>query len=121
MSGDLAYNIHLGAGAVNWKRLKELSNKLGLSELIEILPLGYSTEIGELGSVLSAGQVQRILLARALYRNPVLLLLDESLSNLNTEAGISILNYIKSLNITLLMVTHHLELLEHAESILELG
>jgi ATP-binding cassette subfamily B protein RaxB len=73
---------------------------------------------GELGSVLSAGQVQRILLARALYRNPDFLLLDEALSNLNTDAAIPILDYIKSRNITLLMVTHNPDLLEHMDAVL---
>ncbi|MEQ8315695.1 MAG: peptidase domain-containing ABC transporter [Gammaproteobacteria bacterium] len=121
LSGDLAYNIHLGVGSVDWNRLTELSEKLGFAELVEQLPLGYSTEVGELGSVLSAGQVQRILLARALYRNPDFLLLDEALSNLNTQAAIPILDYIKSRNITLLMVTHNPDLLEHMDSVLSLS
>ena len=62
--------------------------------------------------------MQRILLARALYRNPDFLLLDEALSNLNTDAAIPILDYIKSRNITLLMVTHNPDLLEHMDAVL---
>jgi ABC-type bacteriocin/lantibiotic exporter with double-glycine peptidase domain len=46
LSGDLAYNIHLGVGSVDWDRLAELSEKLGFDELVEQLPLGYSTEVG---------------------------------------------------------------------------
>lgn len=121
LAGDLAYNIHLGVGAVDWDGLEQLSIALGFRTLIEQLPMGYSTEVGELGSVLSAGQVQRILLARALYRKPSLLLLDESLSNLDAEAAIPILDHIRSLQISLLMVTHHSELLGHADAVLQLG
>ncbi|MCG8415471.1 MAG: ATP-binding cassette domain-containing protein, partial [Pseudomonadales bacterium] len=106
LAGDLAYNINLGVEADNWKRLDQISRRLGISELVKNLPLGYSTEIGEMGSVLSAGQVQRILLARALFRNPQLLILDEALSHLNKEAALSLLEELKSTGATIVLVTH---------------
>lgn len=121
LSGDLSYNIHLGTQSVDWDRIDELSGALGLEELVVNLPLGYSTEVGELGCVLSAGQVQRILLSRALYRQPKILLLDETLSNLNTSAAMQILEYLVSKEITVLLVTHNPELIANVDAVLNLG
>ncbi len=121
LAGDLAYNIHLGIGSVDWGRLDELSEALGLEELLSKLPLGYGTEVGELGSILSAGQIQRILLARALYRQPKILLLDEALSNLNTEAALDILDHIESRELTLILVTHNPGFLARADLVIDLS
>lgn len=121
LAGDLAYNIHLGRDTGNQKKLTEICDRLGVSQFIEYLPLGFFTEIGELGSVLSAGQIQRILLARALYRSPKFLLLDEALSHINREAAISLLQELKLDGVTIILVTHDPELIEFADEVLKLG
>lgn len=111
LAGDLAYNIHLDQKPNDWQAMEEVCEFVGLRELIHALPLGFATEVGEMGNVFSAGQVQRILLARALYRSPELLILDESLSHLDTEAAIQLLNSIKGKGITTVLVTHDRDLL----------
>ncbi len=121
LAGDLAYNINLGRDAGNQTRLVEVCDRLEISGMVENLPLGFCTEIGELGSILSAGQIQRVLLARALYRSPKLLLLDEALSHLNREAAISLLQELKSEGMTIVLVTHDPELVAHADNELRLG
>ncbi|MCG8414148.1 MAG: peptidase domain-containing ABC transporter [Pseudomonadales bacterium] len=121
LAGDLAYNIHLGRDAGNRTKLAQVCDRLGISSMVENLPLGFCTEIGELGSILSAGQIQRVLLARALYRSPRLLLLDEALSHLNREAAISLLQELKDEGITIVLVTHDPELVAYADNELRLG
>lgn len=121
LSGDLAYNINLGIGTADHEKLTRLCAELGINELIESLPLGLCTEVGELGNLLSAGQMQRILLARALYRSPKLLLLDESLSHLNHEAAAQLLHVLKKSGATIILVTHDARLISLTDKELRLS
>jgi ATP-binding cassette subfamily B protein RaxB len=73
--------------------------------------MGFSTQIGELGLLFSAGQVQRILLARALYYKPKILILDEALSHLGESVALDLLTMIRRSKITLILVSHRSALL----------
>ena len=80
-----------------------------LKSIVEQLPQGLDTMIGDTSSTLSGGQLQRISLARALVRNPQVLLLDEVTANLDVQTGTEIMQtLLQEENLTILWVTHHL-------------
>ena len=117
LTGDIAYNVHLDT-----ERNTGREEKVILScQLVEVhetvcsLPMAYNTQIGEMGVPLSAGQIQRLLLARALYREPKVLILDEALSHLDDNLALKLLARIKNRGITIVLVTHNTKLLEMAD------
>jgi ATP-binding cassette subfamily B protein RaxB len=81
------------------------------------MPMGYETLVGDMGSSLSGGQMQRIVLARALYRAPRILLLDEATSHLDEENERAINEAIRRLPISRVIVAHRRSTLEMADRI----
>lgn len=121
LSGSLAYNVNLEMEPLNSGRLEAACRTSCIFDDISQLPMGFNTQVGEMGVALSAGQVQRVLLARALYRHPKILVLDEALSHLGTDVACQIIASIRDSSTTLILVTHSADLIGLADHSLELG
>ena len=104
-------------------RVFNLIDICGLSDLIKSLPDGIDTRVGEKGSKLSGGQLQRIAIARALYRNPKLLILDEATNALDTDTEKKIFKSLKSnySDMTVICITHRLETMKECENVFHIS
>lgn len=99
------------------KRIKKICEKVGILDLIESLPEGFSTKVGENGLSLSGGQRQRVCIARALIKKPQILLLDEATSGLDSASESKIQKIldsaVKSHKYTVLLITHRVSSLQY--------
>jgi ATP-binding cassette subfamily B protein RaxB len=105
-AGSLAENIAFFDPEIDMARVREVARMAQIDGEIEKMPMGYETLVGDMGSVLSGGQLQRVLLARALYPDPKVLILDEGTANLDAENEVKILEALKVLKITRVTVAH---------------
>ncbi|MDR2284909.1 MAG: peptidase domain-containing ABC transporter [Sphingobacterium sp.] len=122
-SGNVIDNIALGEDFPNVQRILEITERLGILPFIEKLPNGFQTYLGENGAMLSGGQKQRIAIARALYKDPEILILDEATSALDTESEQIIqktLQDFKDAGKTMVVIAHRLSTIAHADNILVL-
>ena len=81
---------------------------------ITAMPMGYDTLVGDMGSALSGGQKARVLLARALFRQPKMLLLDEGTAHLDPTTEAAVNKAISSLGITRIVIAHRIETIRNA-------
>ena len=117
-------NIRWGSKSnISKKAIFEISKQLKIHDLINSLPNGYESNVGDFGNSLSGGERQRIVLARTLLNKPKLLILDEATSQLDTNSQKIVLSVIKKIkkNTTIIMITHRKETLEIADNILEIN
>jgi ATP-binding cassette subfamily C exporter for protease/lipase len=120
--GTIAENI-ARFGEVDSKKVIEAATKAGMHEMILRFANGYDTQIGEAGSALSGGQRQRIALARALYGNPAVLVLDEPNSNLDDAGEAALVRAVlqaKAEGHTVVLVTHRTNIVGIADRVLVL-
>lgn len=117
--GTIAENIAYGATDVNEQAIADAANAAEAMEFIQKLPLGFATRIGERGQKLSGGQRQRLALARAILKNPAILVLDEATSAVDneTEAAIQRSLDIVSRNRTTIVIAHRLSTTRQADCI----
>ena len=121
VSGSIAENIALFDTEFDRQRVRWAARRAVIDMDIEAMPMAYETRIGDLGSALSAGQVQRVLLARALYREPRLLLLDEFTSGLDEDTERLVVASVARLRATRVVVTHSETVMRAADRIFELS
>lgn len=106
LGGTIAENVAFFSDAVRSERIWECLVIAGVAEDVRQMPLQLQTLVGEIGSSLSAGQRQRLLIARALYRNPAVLLLDEATANVDLDRERAIFGALRATGTTIIAVTH---------------
>jgi ATP-binding cassette, subfamily B, bacterial len=121
-SDSIARNIAPGEDSIDTIRLQDAATKANIHHFIRSLPLGYNTIIGSEGHSLSQGQRQRILIARAVYKNPEFLFLDEATNALDANNERAIMEQLDGFfkGRTVVVVAHRLSTVKRADQIVVL-
>lgn len=120
MSGDIAENIACFEQPIDLARVYHCAQLACIHEDILRMPMQYNTLVGDMGASLSGGQKQRVLLARALYRAPQVLFMDEATSHLDTGNEMQVNQHIRALAMTRVIVAHRPETVASAGRIIYL-
>lgn len=120
---SIANNIAIGEDSINIEKLLKAIQVSNIQEFVESLPMAYNTKIGNEGVGLSTGQKQRILIARAVYKEPKFILFDEATSSLDALNERIIMENLKEFfkGKTAIIIAHRLSTVQHADQIIVLG
>lgn len=121
-AGKKKWHIAVGDGEVDEERMRHAAELANIAPYINSLPLGYDTKIGRDGSGLSQGQKQRVLIARAIYKNPPFIFLDEATNALDAENERLIVENLAEFyrGRTVVVVAHRLSTVRNADQIIVL-
>lgn len=122
-NGNVVDNIAVGDYKPDMQEIVNICEGLGILSFIEELPNGFATQLGENGATLSGGQKQRIAIARALYRKPEILILDEATSSLDSKAEAYVQrmsDYLAVRGKTIVVIAHRLSTVRQADKIIVL-
>jgi ATP-binding cassette subfamily B protein AbcA/BmrA len=122
IAGTVRENICYGLEQVSEEEIRQAAEQAYAADFIRELPNGYDTDIGERGIKLSGGQRQRIAIARAILRNPNILMLDEATSNLDSASEVAVQQALNNLmrGRTTIVIAHRLSTVVHADQIIVL-
>lgn len=117
-AGSIGENISQFDETWDQARIEEAARRAAIHDDIAAMPMGYHSLIGDMGSSLSGGQRQRILMARALYRRPMALILDEATSHLDVDRERLVNAEVSALALTRIIVAHRPETIASADRVL---
>lgn len=119
-SGTISENICLFSPESDIEQIESAAKLAAVHDEIMAMPMGYQTLIGDMGNSLSGGQKQRIMLARALYRRPRILILDEATSHLDVAKERLVNESVQNLRITKIIIAHRPETIASADRVVAL-
>ena len=122
-AGNVIENIAVGEFEPDIEYIVKICKDIGILKFIESLPAGFATYLGENGAALSGGQKQRIAIARALYKQPEILVLDEATSSLDTSSESFVqrtVEQLRKMNKTIIIIAHRLSTVVNADNIVVL-
>lgn len=117
-AGSVSDNIAFEDDHHDEARVREVAQVAAVHDDIAAMPMGYNSLIGDMGTTLSGGQKQRVILARALYRKPQLLFLDEATSHLDVERERLVNEAVRQLELTRVIIAHRPETIASADRVL---
>jgi ATP-binding cassette subfamily B protein len=122
-SKTIKYNVGFGLDAITDDDVAHYTKIAQIYDEIQGFPKGFDTELGERGVNMSGGQKQRVSIARALAKKPEIIILDDSLSAVDTKTEESILSHLKETlsATTSLLIAHRLSTIKHADQIIVLS
>jgi ATP-binding cassette subfamily B protein RaxB len=120
-AGSVADNICFFDAEPDQERIEHCASIAAVHQEISAMAMGYNTLVGDMGTALSGGQKQRILLARALYKQPKILVLDEATSHLDVARERMVNDAIRALKITRVIIAHRPETIASADRVIKLG
>ena len=120
-AGSIAENVCFFDPQPDYSRIEQCARLAAVHEDVLAMPMRYNTLVGDMGTVLSGGQKQRILLARALYRQPSILVLDEATSHLDVARERTVNEAVRGLRLTRIIVAHRPETIASADRTIALA